>query len=407
MACEEDDFFTLACLKQLHASGIDPGDGGGGGGGGLLSASYESTGSFFGLPLEPLADFTYDGAGLDDDFLEDLMDQLEDESTADKFLADSIFGDDFDLMTEEALADVDDFESCVLSDTGSNGFSSSSDGGINCLMELDDEVENSKVGTNSHSSSGLRSAPNSSPSKKNSKKGLMKSSNSLLSRATLNESNGVPRGVMSSNKSSNKSSNSSSCIKKVSKVKRKKAGVSLLAKPSKQVKSLLDTSRSSNNSCRTVPASVVVPNSSSNSSNSPIFLKTSKGDFRISKVVVDTSNSYGKNGSSGSSNCKVMNGMIVKRIQVPSGMNMNSKNSQNCVSMKAQFVTTKSNNQSIQLMQTGNKCTSSSSSMPSTIVLSSNSSSGSNTSSIKSITLFQDHDYCPSNPSLPRIIFDN
>lgn len=394
MACEEEDFFPFTCLKQL-ASGIDPGDGGGGGSG-LLSASYESTGSFFGLPLEPLADFTYDGAGLDDDFLEDLMDQLEDESTADKFLADSIFGDDFDLMTEEALADVDDFDSCVLSDTGSNGFTTSSDGGMNCLMELDDEVENSKVGSNNHSSSGSRSPPNS-PSKKSSSK---KSSNSLLSRATLNESNGVPRGVMSSNKSSsNKSSNrsnSSSCMKKVSKVKRKKAGVSLLAKPSKQVKSLLDTSRSSNNTARTVPASVVVPNSSNNSSNSPIFLKTSKGDFRISKVVVDTSNSYGKSGTSGSSSCKVMNGMIVKRIQVPSGMNLTSKS---CLSMKGQFVT-KSNNQSIQLMQVpGNK-----SSMPSTIVVSN--SSASNTSSIKSITLFQDHDYCP-NPPLPRIIFDN
>lgn len=374
MACDflDDDFLTFSTLKQ-HASGLDTG----GASvtptstGNMLSASFEST--FFGLPLEPLADFTYDGAGLDDDFLEDLMDQLEDESTADKFLSDSIFGD-FDLMTEEALADVDDFEMVLSDNEGSNFCSSDSGKGNGCMMEMDD-VENSKV----RSGKGPNGAPGS-PSKRSNcsnssckKVGLMKSTsnNSLLSR--MSESN-VPK-VMVNSRSSNKQN--CSVNKKVSKVKRKKAGVSLLAKPSKQVKSLLDTSRSSN---RIVPVAAVP------SSNSPILLKTSKGDFRISKIVVgnnDLENSKNSNA------CKLVNGMIVKRI-TPSSQ---------CVTMKTQYVTTKSNNQSIQMQ----KCASSSSSClwPSSI-------SSSNPSTSTSKPMFQDHDYCPPNVSRSSlIVIDN
>lgn len=370
MACEDDDFSTFASLKQL-ASHIDPGDSGGCGN--TLGTSYESTGSFFGLPLEPLADFTYDGAGLDDDFLEDLMDQLDDESSADKFLADSIFGD-FDLMTEEALADVDDFE-LVLSENDGSNFCSSDGGKDGCMMELDEEVENSKV---SSGPIGKNFVP-SSPSKKNScspnkKVGLMKSSNSNNSLLSKMSGTNVPRTVMN-----NRSSNKQNCLKKVSKQKRRKAGVSLLAKPSKQVKSLLDTS-SSRISTRTVPVAAVP---SSNSSNNQILLKTSKGDFRISKVVVENSNSA-------SNACKMVNGMIVKRITPMS----------QCVSMKTQYVTTKSNNQSIQMQ----KCTSSPSSMPSSYI-----SSSSSTSTTK--LLFQDHDYCPANSnsssSCSIIVIDN
>lgn len=365
MACEDDDFSTFASLKQL-ASGIDPGDSGGGN---MLSTSYESTGSFFGLPLEPLADFTYDGAGLDDDFLEDLMDQLDDESSADKFLSDSIFGD-FDLMTEEAFADVDDFE-LVLSENDGSNFCSSDGGKDGCMMELDEEVENSKVSSGPVGKNVVPSSPSKKNSSPNKKLGLMKSSNSnnsLLSK--MNVTNVVPRVVMN-----NRSSNKQNCLKKVSKQKRRKAGVSLLAKPSKQVKSLLDTT-SSRLSTRTVPIAAVP---SSNTSNNPILLKTSKGDFRISKVVVENTSSNA---------CKMVNGMIVKRITPMS----------QCVSMKTQYVTTKSNNQSIQMQ----KYSSSTSSMPSYI-----SSSSSSTSNTK--LLFQDHDYCPANSSssCSLIVIDN